>query len=147
MAWVEITEAMAKGAMSSPELDAINLAAIAGGQDPLADITATAVQEARAHIADCAANSLAVGATVPERCVHHILAIIRYRMLTRIDMEVSEDRRAEYKAAMRFFERVAECKVSIESPDGETEESGSTTSVQTIDSRTRIATRNKLSGL
>lgn len=147
MAWVTITEAMAKGAMSSPELDAVNLAAIASGQDPLADITATAVQEARAHIADCASNSLAEGATVPERCVHHILAIIRFRMLTRIDMEVSEDRRTEYRSALRFFERVAECKVAIEAPEGATEASGATPSMETISSRTRVATRDSMKGL
>lgn len=147
MAWVTITAAMVRGAMSAPELSAINVAAIAGGQDPLDDITGTAVQEARAHIADCASNALAAGETVPERCVHHILAIIRFRMLTRIDMEVSEDRRTEYKTALRFFERVAECKVAIEAPEGATEASGSQPSVETISTRARVATRSSLSGL
>lgn len=147
MAWVEVTEAMVKGAMSSPELGAINVAAVASGQNPLADITSTAVQEARAHIADCANNSLAAGETVPERCVHHILAIIRFRMLTRVNMAVSEDRRAEYKAALHFFERVAECKVAIEAPEGETEASGCTPSMETVASRTRVASRDAMKGL
>jgi phage gp36-like protein len=147
MAWRTITEADVKGAMSSPELDAYNLAAIADGQDPLADITETAVQEARAHIADCATNSLAEGSTVPDRVVHHLLAIIRYRMLTRVDSEVGEDRRTEYKTAMRFFERVSECKVGIEAPTGVTEETGASARTETLSSRTRIAGRDQLKGL
>ncbi len=133
--------------MSSPELDAYNAAAIGIGQDPLADITETAVQEARAHIADCATNSLGAGSTVPDRVVHHILAIIRYRMLTRLDMEVSEDRRTEYRAAMRFFERVAECKVGIEAPQGATEATGASAQTETLVSRPRIAGRDQLKGL
>lgn len=133
--------------MSSPELDAINAAAVATGQDPLVDITATAVQEARAHIADCASNTLAAGDTVPDRVIHHLLAIIRYRMLTRLDMEVSEDRRTEYRTALRFFERVGECKVSIEAPEGATEDSGSTPQTETLVSRPRIAGREQLKGL
>ena len=133
--------------MSAPELSAFNAAAVGTGQDPLDDITRTAVQEARAHIADCSTNSLAAGDTVPERVVHHLLAIIRFRMLTRVDAGVSDDRREEYRAAMRFFERVSECKVAIESPTGETEETGASTSTETLSSRPRIATRDKLSGL
>lgn len=133
--------------MSSPELDAINAAAIGLGQDPLADITATAVNEARAHIADFPSNRLAAGATVPERVVHHIVAIIRYRMMTRLDMSVSEDRRAEYRAATRFFERVSEGKVAIESPTGETEATSAGGRVETLAQRPRIAGRNQLNGL
>jgi phage gp36-like protein len=147
MSWRTITEADVKGAMSEPELSAYNAAAIGVAQDPLADITETAVQEARAHIADCATNSLAAGSTVPIRVVHHLLAIIRFRMLTRVDASVSEDRRAEYRAAMRFFERVSECKVGIEAPEGATEATGSTARTETLSSRTPIATRDKLSGL
>jgi phage gp36-like protein len=138
---------MVKGAMSSPELDAYNLAAISVGQDPLAEITETAVQEARAHIADCASNTLAAGSTVPERVIHHILAIIRFRMLTRVDGVVGDDRRTEYRDAKRFFERIAECKVTIEAPTGATEASGATPSTETLSTRVRIAGRDQLSGL
>jgi phage gp36-like protein len=147
MAWIEITADLARSAMNASELAAYQVAAIGEDQDPLADITKTAVDEARAHIADCAQNQLAAGQTVPERVVHHLLAIIRYRMVTRLDMEVSEDRRAEYRSALRFFERVSECKVAIEAPEGVTEPSGGSSQVETLSSRERIATRTKLSGL
>jgi phage gp36-like protein len=147
MAWIEITQDLARSAMSAPELAAYQAAALGEDQDPLVDITKTAVDEARAHIADCSTNSLAAGTTVPERVVHHLLAIIRFRMVTRLDLEVSEDRRTEYRSAVRFFERVSECKVQIEQPDGETEASGATPRVETLASRDRISTREKLSGL
>jgi phage gp36-like protein len=60
---------------------------------------------------------------------------------------VGEDRRAEYKAAMRFFERVSECKVGIEAPTGVTEETGASARTETLSSRTRIAGRDQLKGL
>lgn len=146
MAWIEITEAKVKAAMSSPEIEALKLAAIAAGQNPLAEIIATAVQEARAHIADCKTNSLAAGSTVPERVEHHLVAIIRYRMLTRVDLEASEDRRVEYREAIRFFQRVSECKVSIEQPTGAVDTSSSESQTETLSSRERIG-RAQLGGL
>lgn len=147
MAWVTLTEDDARGALSAPELAAYQAAALGGGQDPLADITATAVHEARAHIADCAKNQLAEGLTVPERIVHHILAIIRFRMITRLDLEVSEDRRIEYRDARKFLERVSECKVAIELPVGATEDSGSAETIELVGDNDREWTRKKQSGL
>lgn len=147
MAWITLDEDYARGAISAPELAAYQAAAIGSGQDPLADITATAVHEARAHIADCAKNQLAEGLTVPERIVHHILAIIRFRMLTRLDLEVSEDRRIEYRDARKFLERVSECKVSIELPEGAVEDSGSAENIELVESEDRNFTRTKQSGL
>lgn len=147
MAWRTITADDVRGALSAPELAAYNTAAIGSGQDPLADITGTAVHEARAHIADCAANTLPTGNTVPDRVVHHLLAIIRFRMLTRLDLDVSDARKMEYNEAKKFFIRVAECKVSIEQPDGGAIEESSAPQTETLVSPTRIATRDKLSGL
>ena len=147
MAWVTITEEEVRSAMSAPELSALEVAAAQVGQEVLYEITKQVVQECRAHIADCAANQLAEGDTVPQRVVHHVIAIVRMRMLTRVDMEASEDRRAEYRQALRFFERVSECKVAIEAPEGATEESGGTPGMQTLFSRDQVAGRSRLSGL
>lgn len=116
--WRELTENDVLAALSEPESTAYQSAAIGAGQDVLAEITAQVVQECRAHIADCARNSLAAGATLPERVMYHAVALIRYRMLTRLDMEASEDRRREQRDAVEFFRRVSECKVAIEPGDG-----------------------------
>jgi hypothetical protein len=84
--WRELTEADVLGAMNAPETAGYQAAAAGDGQDVLADITAQVVQECRAHIADCERNSLAAGDTLPERVMYHAVALIRYRMLTRLDM-------------------------------------------------------------
>ena len=136
-------------AMNAAETAAYQLAVIGVGQDPLAEITAMVVQECRGHIGDSTRNTLAAGNKLPERVFYHALAMIRFRMLTRLDLEVSEDRRKEQRDALAFFYRVAEGKVDIEQPEGAIDDSGSTGggSVETVSGRERIATRTKLSGL
>lgn len=84
----------------------------------------TVVHEARGHIEDAPGNELAAGATIPERIKHHVLAIIRFRILTRLDIEVSSARTKEYDDARRFMERVSEGKVRIEKPEGAKDTSG-----------------------
>lgn len=118
MSWRTVTEADVLNALSAPESAAYQSAAAGDNQDVLAEITTQVVNECRAHIADCERNSLAAGETLPERVIYHAVALIRFRMLTRIDMEVSEDRRREQRDAVEFFRRVSECKVAIEPGDG-----------------------------
>ena len=133
--------------MNAAELAAYQSAVIGDGQDPLADITATAVNEARGFIGDCKENQLAEGLTIPERIVHHVLAIIRFRMLTRLDLEVSEDRRIEYRDARKFLERVSECKVQLEQPEGAVDTSGTGETIELLEADDREFTRRKQSGL
>lgn len=147
MAWREITATDALGAMNAAETAAYQGAVIGQGQDPLAQITAQVVQECRGHIADCAQNKLAEGSTLPERVHYHALALIRFRSLTRLDLEVSEDRRKEQRDAIAFFHRCAECKVSIEQPVGATDESGAVQTITLLSKNERQATRQNLSGL
>ncbi|MFM2241537.1 MAG: hypothetical protein RLZ97_392 [Verrucomicrobiota bacterium] len=124
MSWRVITEADVLNVLSAPESAAIQAAAAGDDQDVLAEITAQVVQECRGHIADCERNTLAPGNTLPERVIYHAVALIRFRMLTRLDMEVSEDRRREQKDAVEFFRRVAECKVTLEPGDGTATDDG-----------------------
>jgi len=147
MSWITLTANDARSAMNAAELSAYQVAVIGVDQDPLADITETAVNEARGFIGDCKENQLAEGLTVPERIVHHVLAIIRFRMLTRLDLTVSDDRRTEYKDARRFLERVSECKVQIEQPVGAVDTSGASQSIELVESTTKQWTRKKQSGL
>ncbi len=148
MSWRELTEDDVLTTLAGPELNAYRVAALKAGQaDPLAEIVATAVAEARGHIADCAVNRLAAGMTLPSRVVHHVIAIVRYRLMSRLDMEVGEARTQEYRDARRFLERVSECKVSIEQPEGATEEDGSNEAIEVVSASGREATREKLRGL
>jgi len=145
--WRVLTEADVQGVLSEPENSAYQTAAIALGQDPLDDAITAVVNQCRGYIADNPANTLAAGLTLPERVILPALHIIRVELLTRIDIEVSKDRADSKRDAIRFFERVSEGRVAIESPTGTTEDSGGTPSMETLASRTRIATREKLGGL
>ena len=116
--WRSITELDVLAAMNAAETPAYQLAVIGVGQDPLAEITEQVVQECRGHIADNPANSLAPGSTLPERVFYHSVAMIRFRMLTRLNLEVSDDRRKEQRDAIAFFIRVADGKVALEAGDG-----------------------------
>ncbi len=148
--WRELTEADVLGAMNALETAAYQAAAAGDGQDVLADITAQVVEECRAHIADCQRNSLAAGATLPERVMYHAVALIRYRMLTRLDMEATEDRRREQKDAVEFFRRVSECKVAIEPGDGTASEDGTDGYVSPrpgINARERNFSRSQQDGI
>lgn len=122
--WRTLTEADVLAALNTAESSAYQTAVVAEGQDVLADITGQVVQECRAHIADCHNNTLAAGATLPERVIYHAVALIRFRMMTRLDIEVSDDRRREQRDAVEFFRRVSECKVAIEPGDGTASEDG-----------------------
>ena len=148
--WREITEEDVLGAMNAAELAAYQGAVTGIAQDPLADITTQVVQECRAHIADCERNSLAAGNTLPERGIYHAIALIRFRMLTRLDMEVSEDRRREQRDAVEFFRRVSECKVAIEPGDGTASPDGNDSYVSPrpgISARERNFSRSQQDGI
>lgn len=148
MSWRTITEDDVLTSLTGPETAAFKTAALKSGQsDPLAAIILTAVNETRGHIADCQTNRLATGATVPDRVVHHVLAIVRFRFMTRLGINVNEERTQEYKDARRFLERVSECKVQIEQPDGETEDDGSNETIEVVSNSPRLHTRDNLKGL
>jgi hypothetical protein len=136
MAWRAITEADVETVLLGPELESFrSVAGAADGtaDDKLAEIIATVTDECRAHIEDCATNKLGPAGTLPERVIHHALAIIRTRLLSRINLEQGETRAGEHKEAVAFFLRVADCKVKIEKPDpAEIVEEANTPSMETV---------------
>lgn len=145
--WRELTESDVLGVLSEPEAAAYQSSAIGSGQDVLADVLGQVVNHCRGYIADNAQNSLAEGLTLPERCLRPALHLIRKDLLTRLDLEVSEDRRKDASEALRFFERVADGKISIEQPTGATDNSGPVQAIALISNHDRQATRQNLAGL
>jgi hypothetical protein len=145
--WRELTEDDVLGVLSAPEAAGYQAAAAGSGQDVLTDVMIQVVNHCRGYIADNPSNKLAEGVTLPERVIRPALHLIRKDLLTRIDMEVSEDRRKDAAEALRFFERVADGKVQVEQPTGTTDDSGPVQTMETISTNERQATREKLSGL
>jgi len=135
MSWIALTRTNVLSALNSAEEEAYN-AAVTGDIDPAEEILLTAVREARGHIADNPQNQLAIGDTIPERIEHHVLAIVRFRMMTRLDISVSEDRRQEYRDARRFLERVSEGKVAIEKPAGAVDQETAGSQIEIVEQST-----------
>lgn len=150
MSWRLLSEDDIVTGLTGPETVAFKNAALRAGQsDPLAEIMAQVSHEVRAHIADCDRNQLAAGLTLPERCILHAVALVRYRMMTRIGISVNDEREVEYRDARRFLERVSECRVRMESPPaGErSEEGGGAPTIEVTRSGGRRASHDDLKGL
>ena len=145
--WRELTEADVLGVLNALETAAYKDTAAGAEQDVLGDIIEKVVDHARGYIADNPVNRLAAGLTLPKRVHRAALHLIRKDLLTRLDLEVSEDRRKDAAEAIRFFERVADGKVTVEQPEGETDESGPQQIIETVSRHERQATRDNLAGL
>jgi hypothetical protein len=145
--WRELTEADVLGVLNATETSVYQTAVAGETQDVLADIIGQVVNHCRGYIADNPANKLAEGVTLPERVIRPALHLIRKDLLTRLDLEVSEDRRKDAAEAIRFFERVADGKVQVELPTGATDDSGPQQTIEVVSNHERQATRQNLSGL
>lgn len=149
--WVELTEDDVRTRLSASELAALEGEELAEGQDsPLEDILSGVVREVRGRVAACASNALGDGDTIPDELLHHALAIVRYRLCTRLPgMEaLLDDRRTrEYDAAMSALRDVAACKFAIEQPAIESDERVAGPAVELVSSRERKATRERMEGL
>lgn len=83
MAWISITEDLVKTRLTGPELTALKSAATASGQTGvLADVISGVVKEWRGRMRRW--HTLAAGSTVPDELEHHVLAMVRYRLFTRL---------------------------------------------------------------
>lgn len=120
MAWITITTDDVKTRLSGPELTALQTVALSDGQsDPLPEIVSQVVDECRGYVAACASNTLGDGETIPEKLLGAALAMIRYRLATRLPTKrlLTDERVDENKGAVRLLERVADCKFAIEEPE------------------------------
>lgn len=149
MAWISITEQDVESRLSGPELAASKSLALAPGQSGvLAEIIAQVVGEARGYVAAHASNTLGLGETLPQKLLGSALAMIRYRLATRLPVKslLTDDRVKENDAAIRLMERVADGKYSVEEPTtAETEAAAAPyTSASSV---TRSFTRDLQSGM
>lgn len=142
MAWVTITEADVQTRLAGAELSSYRSAAKAQGQvDPLPEIISNVVAEVRGHIAACERNTLGDGETIPEKLMHTALALIRYRLITRLPLTVSEERKEEYRDATELLHRVADCKFAVEEPETASDDEVIASSSPSFTERTRNFTR------
>lgn len=120
MSWQTITETDVRDRLSGPELAAYKSAALAIGQtNPLPGIIAQTVDEVRGYIAAAGTVSLGEGSTVPSKLVSTTVAIVRWRLITRLPLNSAamlETRKQEYQDALRLLEQTASGKFLVEEP-------------------------------
>jgi len=145
--WREITEDDVLSVLNATEKQAYLTLVKGPEQNVFTDLSTSVVNFCRGYIADNPENALAEGVTLPDRVIRPAMHLLRKDLLTRLGREVDEDRRKDAAEAIRFFERVADGKVSVEQPTGATDESGSSQKIKVLSNHERQATRDKLSGL
>lgn len=121
--WVTITEDDFNRKMAGPETNALKTKVLAAGQaNPLPEIIADVVNEVRGYVA--VKNTLAAGATIPDKLESAALAIIRFRLATRLPVStlLTDDRRTENKDALALLKMVAQGDYAIDEPEDVSEE-------------------------
>lgn len=118
--WRAITEEDVRSSINSIEDDATRLKYLAGDQeDPLVEIIAQVTREVRDAIRSGAYFWMPDDETiVPEGAVHHAVAIIRHRLMSRYDVKVEEARLMEYREAIAYLRDVSRGIRKVENPSG-----------------------------
>jgi phage gp36-like protein len=147
MSWITPSADDVKTRLTGAELAAFRAVALAAGQaDPLIQISADAVNEARGYIA-AGGYPLGDAGTIPPQCLAPVLAIITYRFASRLPLKVSEDRRNQYEDAIAYLRDVAAKKTLIEEATTGSMASGATSKVISSRGTTRAVTSNRMRGL
>lgn len=122
MSWTEITVAEITAYLSGPELQALQTAALATTQgDPLPPVIDQAVAEVRGFVDAWDGNALGPDGTVPVRLKGATAALIVYRALLRLpvqlpDPAIMDARKGEADAALRTLQAVAAGRFAIDQP-------------------------------
>ena len=107
MAWITPSVANVNTRMAGAELAALQTAALAYGQtDPTALIIGGVVKELRGRLRNKC--TLEAGETIPDNWEHHFLAIVRYRLFTRLPGTsfITPQREQEYQDAVEAMRQL-----------------------------------------
>lgn len=107
MPWITPSVTNVKTRLAGAELTALQTSALATGQtDPTALIIAGVVKELRGRLRNRCV--LEAGDTIPDNWEHHCLAIIRYRLFTRLPGTsfITQQRQQEYDDAVESFRQL-----------------------------------------
>ena len=150
MAWVTISETDLLIRQCGPELAAVRAAALATGEAaPLIQSIIDTVEFVRGRVAACPNNTLAAGETIPSELKLPAVSILRYFMLTRLPSSglLDDDRRQEYRDALRMLDQVAACELRIECPATESTQVIAGPATVLVTHQCRVATREDQRGL
>lgn len=114
-AWTPITADDVATRLADAELDAYRTLELGEDQpDPLPEIIVGVVQEVRNALAQNERNMLSAAENkLPRGAHHHALAMIRYRLISRLPVLIDEPRRREYEDALAWLRS----RPLVEQPD------------------------------
>lgn len=153
MAWITLTEEDVQGRLAGAELTALKSSALSTGKtaaEVLAQALADVTTQVRGYVAGCAKNKLGDGSTIPDELKSAALALVRDFLMTRLPgMKILNDeaRQKETERAVQQLRDAAACRIAIVAPATEAEDQPAGPAVEVVGTRTRQATRTKLSGL
>lgn len=150
MSWTTIETSAVKSRLATAELNALRSLQLAEGQaDPLEEVIQRVVQEVRGYVATCPQNRLSTGQTVPSSLKDAALALIRYRLATRLPVRslLTEERKEEGRDALTLLRRVADCKFVIDQPDDPEDSNVGGTAAQNLNPQKQNFSRDSLNGL
>jgi len=107
MSWIALTITDVNTRLAGGEVTAVQTAAKAAGQsDPVLDIISGVVNELRGRLRN--RTQLEAGAKIPEGWAPHALAIIRYRLCSRLPAKslMTPAREQEYRDALDAFKEL-----------------------------------------
>lgn len=118
MSWINLTPADVEGALNALETKALATGGSDGAPaDRLPGIIADVCLEVRGYVASCTRNQLsATPGAIPAACKRHALVLVKWALISSTRRDPTEAQRDEYKAATRYFERIASCDIRVEPP-------------------------------
>lgn len=126
MNWIELLPADIEDNLNSTEMNAYRTAKQKpGAADPLPGIIDQVVYQIRGAVRSCRSNRLHENPVlIPRSAEHHATVLVLYRLANRFRLDVTDDRRAEWREANRWLRDVAACDFDIEPPTEETDAPG-----------------------
>lgn len=124
--WIEPTESDLAANLSQGEIDAFRRDGALDGSDPVAPLLARTVSLVRTYIAAGGrCSKMGPLGTIPSGLVIPAMDYAMAKVLNRLAVPLTEDRRNALKRAEEIFDKIAAGDLAVESyaPDGEVDDS------------------------
>ena len=123
--WRTIGESDLAATLSQGEIDAFRQDGPLDGTDPVARLLRSTTDAVRGYIACNGSVRMGPAGTVPAGLVIPAMDYAMAKVLNRISVPLTEDRRNALKRAEEIFDKIANGEIAVESyaPDGEVDDS------------------------
>lgn len=119
MAWIQPKEQDLSAYLAQDEIDAFRQSMGYTDDGRMKDPIVTVLEDTATMVRGyCHVTLDSNPFTIPQSLMSSAMVVARYRILTRMQLEVGESRKEDYTRAMEHLSLVAEGKVLVETPSG-----------------------------